>query len=85
MEDHLQSAVDKSDLTALAKGLTHAATLVPDPSWNTGATGWATIANAGAAAAKQGDLVAARQACKTCHKAWRAKYKGSYRLRLLPN
>jgi hypothetical protein len=85
MEDHLQSAMDKSDLAAIAAGLASATRLVPDASWNTGAQGWSTIANAGAAAAKQGDMAATKQACKTCHKTWRSKYKESFRLRRLPD
>jgi hypothetical protein len=83
MEDHLQTALDKSDLKALAAGFTESASLAPDPSWNTGAQAWNALANAGADAAKQGDLTAARQACKTCHKTWRNKYKESFRLRAL--
>jgi hypothetical protein len=81
MEDHMQSALDKSDFTALAKGLSRSAALAPDSGWNSGARGWSAIANAGAEAAKQGDLAAARQACKTCHKTWRSKYRASFRLR----
>jgi hypothetical protein len=85
MEDHLQSALDKSDLTALAKGLGRSAAFVPDSGWNSGAQGWSAIANAGAEAAKQGDLAATKQACKTCHKTWRSKYKASFRLRTVPD
>jgi len=83
MEDHLQHAVENDDLPGLAKELTHAATLVPDPSWNAGDTGWATIAKGGAAAASAGDLASAKQSCKTCHKTWRAKYKETFRLRAI--
>jgi outer membrane biosynthesis protein TonB len=83
MEDNLQTALDNADLKALAAGLTKSASLAPDPSWNTCAQGWNAIANTGADAAKQGDLAAARQTCKTCHKTWRNKYKESFRLRAL--
>jgi hypothetical protein len=79
MEDHLQAAVDHADAPALAKGLTRAASFVPDPSWNAGPQGWAALANAGADAAKNADLAAAKAACKSCHKAWRTKYKQSFR------
>jgi cytochrome c556 len=83
MEDHLQSALDKKDAPALAKGLTRAATFVPDPSWNAGAQGWAALANAGADAAKSGDIAATQATCKSCHKAWRSKYKSMFRTRAI--
>ena len=85
MEQHLQHAVEAEDLPALAKGLTRAATFAPDPSWNTGDQAWSTIAKSGAAAATAGDLATAKQTCKTCHKAWRSKYKETYRKRPVPN
>lgn len=81
MEDNLQTAVDASDASALAKGLAHVVKLSPDPSWNAGPQGWTVLANAGADAAKQDDLAAAKQSCKSCHKAWRAKYKQTFRTR----
>jgi hypothetical protein len=79
MEDHLQAAVDHADAPALAKGLTRAASFTPDPSWNAGPQGWAALANAGADAAKKGDITATKATCKSCHKAWRAKYKQAFR------
>jgi hypothetical protein len=85
MEDHLQRAVEAEDLPALARGLTRAAAFAPDASWNTGEQGWSTIAKAGATAATAGDLAAAKQTCKTCHKAWRKKYKDQHRKRAVPN
>jgi cytochrome c553 len=81
MEDHLQDALDRSDAPALAKGLTRAAGFAPDPAWNAGAQGWSAIASSGAEAAKRADVDSARQACKTCHKAWRTKYKQAFRTR----
>jgi hypothetical protein len=84
MEHHLQDALDAEDLARLAQGLTRAATFVPDPAWNAGDQGWAAIAQTGAAAAKQNDLDAARQSCKSCHKTWRAKYKATFRTRPIP-
>lgn len=83
MEDHLQSVLDKKDAPALAKGLTRAASFVPDPSWNTGAQGWGALANAGADAAKSGDIAATQATCKSCHKAWRSKYKQMFRTRAI--
>jgi hypothetical protein len=84
MEDHLQSALDKEDLPTLARALGRVASFVPDPSWNAGAQGWSVIANSGVDAAKRGDSAATRLACKTCHKAWRSKYKDAFRQRVLP-
>jgi hypothetical protein len=81
MEDHLQSPLDKQDFPALAKSLTKAATLSPDPTWNTGAQAWSTLATTAADAAKQADLTATQAACKACHKVWRSKYKQTYRTR----
>jgi hypothetical protein len=85
MEEHLQHALEAEDLPALARGLIRAAAFVPDPSWNAGEQGWATIAKAGATAATAGDLAAAKQTCKTCHKAWRSKYKQQFRKRPISN
>jgi cytochrome c553 len=81
MEEHLQAALDAEDLPAVAKGLIRVASLTPDPSWNAGAQGWSALANNAADAAKQGDVAAVKAACKSCHKAWRAKYKQTFRLR----
>jgi hypothetical protein len=83
MEDHLQSALDKKDTAALAKGLTRAANFAPDASWNAGPQGWSAIATAGVDAAKSGDIAATQAACKSCHKAWRTKYKQTFRTRII--
>jgi cytochrome c553 len=85
MEKHLQQALDDGNLPTLAQGLARVPRLVPDPSWNAGAKGWTAIAESGATAAKQGDEAAVRQACKTCHKTWRSKYKASFRQRPVPD
>jgi len=79
MERTLQHAMEIEDLPALAKGLSRAAKLAPAPSWNEGASGWSAIALAGADAAAAGDAAAAKQSCKTCHKAFRKDYKAEFR------
>lgn len=84
MEDNLQAAVEAGDLTKVAAGLERAAAWAPDPSWNQGETGWEKIAKEGAAKAKAGDLAGAKAACKSCHTAWRKKYKAQFRSRPLP-
>jgi len=83
MERNVQTPMEAGDLTAVGKGLARAAKLVPDASWNAGPSGWATIAQAGADAAAAGDAVAAKQSCKTCHKAFRNKYKAEFRTKPL--
>ena len=84
MERFVQRPLDDGDLDAVAKGLARAAKLAPDPSWNVGgAAGWSAIAQAGVDAANAGDTAAAKQTCKTCHKAFRAKYKAEFRTKPL--
>jgi cytochrome c556 len=79
MEKNMQEPFDSKDLPKLAAALEKAAAFAPDPSWNDGATGWAKLAKDGAAAAKAGDFKAVQQSCKSCHKAWRSKYKKEHR------
>jgi hypothetical protein len=81
MEDHLQAALDAKDLPALAKALTRVPAFAPEPSWNAGAQGWAPLAERAVDAAKQADVAATQAACKACHKAWRSKYKQTFRTR----
>ena len=79
MEKNMDPAVEKSDAKALAAAFEKSVSFVPDPKWNDGDNGWTKIAQAGAAAAKGGDIAAAKKECKTCHKAWRDKYKKEFR------
>ncbi|MNC98356.1 hypothetical protein D3C83_162880 [compost metagenome] len=59
--------------------------MAPDPAWNTGgATGFRGMAEASAAAARANDVPALQQSCKSCHKAFRKKYKAEFRPRPLP-
>jgi hypothetical protein len=85
MEANLQTPMEAGDLAKLAVGLEKAAAFAPDPTWNQGDTGWEKLAKAGAAKAKAGDLAGARAACKSCHTAWRKKYKAQFRDRPLPH
>lgn len=85
METNVQAAVEAGDLAKLAASLEKAATFAPDPSWNQGDTSWQKIAKEGAAKAKAGDLAGARASCKSCHTAWRKKYKAQFASRPLPN
>lgn len=85
MESTMQAAVEAGDLPKLAAALEKAASFAPDPSWNQGESSWERIAKEGAAKAKAGDLEGARATCKSCHRAWRKKYKAEFASRPLPN
>ena len=79
MEKNVDAAMEKGDLAKVGASLEKVAGFVPNPKWNDGDNGWAKIAKAGADAAKGGDIAAAKKECKTCHKAWRDKYKKEFR------
>ena len=80
MRTNVASPLAANDTGGLAAGLAKAATLAPDPSWSS----WVTFANAGAEAAKTGNVAGARAACKGCHDAWREAYRARYRTRPIP-
>lgn len=84
MEKNMQDPFDAKDWKTVAASLEKAAGFAPDPSWNTGDTGWSKIAKDGAAAAKAGNEEGVQQACKACHKAWRSKYKKEHRTHPIP-
>ena len=84
MEKEMDPLVEKGDTKGLAVAFQKVVKFAPDPAWNTGDQGWAAIAKAGEAAAAKGDLAAAKATCKTCHKAFRDKYKKSFRTQPLP-
>lgn len=81
MEKNMDPAVDKADAKALAEAFEKTVGFVPDPKWNEGDSGWAKLSKEGAAAAKSGDIAAAKKTCKSCHKAWRDKYKKEFRMK----
>ncbi|HEY8074790.1 MAG TPA: hypothetical protein VIF62_11785 [Labilithrix sp.] len=76
MKANMNPAVSASDTAALAVALDKAATFAPS-----GYANWASIAKDGAAAAKKGDLAAAKAACKGCHDQYKDKYKKENRAR----
>jgi hypothetical protein len=84
MQQKLQDAVDAGNLALAAQNLARVRAFVPDPSWNDGGSGWSSLVDAALAAASHNDADATRNACKSCHKTWRAKYKASFRTRPLP-
>jgi cytochrome c553 len=65
-----------SSLPKLATALETIATFAPP-----GYTNWASIATDGASAAKNGDLTAAKAACRSCHEQYKQKYKAELRAR----
>jgi hypothetical protein len=84
MEDKMDPLQEKGDAKGLAPLFEQVAKFVPDPAWNTASPSWASIAKAGADAAKAGDLAGAKAQCKSCHKAFREKYKSAFRTKPLP-
>ena len=85
MEDNAQAAAENGDLPRLAEVYTKMAGWAPDPAWNTGANSWRGIAEGAATKARAGDMRGARSACKSCHQAWRARYRTEFRGRAVPN
>lgn len=78
MKSNLNPPVMRKDTAALATALEKAATFAPP-----GYTNWASISKDGAAAARGGDLDAAKAACSTCHNQYKQKYKTEIRARKL--
>ena len=78
MRANMGVAAAAEDTAALGKALDKAVTMSPDPSW-----AWGKIAADGAAAAKKGDLAGAKASCKTCHDAYKEKYKSHFRAKIL--
>jgi hypothetical protein len=76
MRANMGPAMVANDMGALAKALDHSATFIPDPSWT-----WAKIAKDGADAARKGDTAAVKATCKSCHEAYKDKYKTQFRTR----
>ena len=85
MEDNVEVAAENGDLPRLAELYTKMAGWAPDPSWNTGASSWRAISEGAASKARAGDMRGARGACKSCHTAWRERYRAEFRQRPVPN
>lgn len=84
MDEVLMPVVEAGDTARLAELYVQIARFAPDPSWNEGPTGWATLSNQAAEKARAGDLRGAKGACKQCHQAWRERYRTEFRSRPLP-
>jgi hypothetical protein len=76
MKANANPPVMTSNLPGLQTALEKIVTLAPP-----GYTNWASIAKDGAAAAKSGDLTAAKASCRTCHDQYKQKYKTEMRAR----
>ncbi len=77
MRANVAGALASRDDAGLARALDRAAKLVPDPAW----ASWVESAEAGASAARKGDVARARASCKAFHEAWREAYRAKYRTR----
>jgi hypothetical protein len=84
METQMDAASQKGDTKALVVLFEKVAKFSPDPKWDSENPSWAGISKAGAEAAKAGDLTAAKAQCKSCHKAFREKYKTGFRMKPVP-
>ena len=80
MQDNIGSKMADGNMAAVATGLDKAATLSPDASWGE----WATIAKAGADAARKNDTPGVKTACKNCHDKYKQLYKDKYRAKAVP-
>jgi hypothetical protein len=74
MKTVLANASSSGDGPKLARALTELAGHAPP-----GFPRWSTIANAGAAKAKAGDIDGAKASCKQCHDAYKDQYKATVR------
>jgi hypothetical protein len=77
MRSNMGAPLAAGDTAALGTALDHIATLSPDTSW----ASWTTIAKQGSAAAQAKDMSGIKAACKSCHDAYKDKYKAQFRAR----
>lgn len=78
MKANLNPPVMSKDTAALATALDKTASFAP-PAY----TNWASISKDGAAAARSGDLDAAKASCSACHEQYKQKYRTEIRARKL--
>lgn len=78
MKSNAAGASASEDASALSSAFDRMARLAPP-----GFGAWQSISADGAAAARSGDIKAARAACSACHNQYRAKYKAEMRARPL--
>jgi hypothetical protein len=77
MKRHATTMVGFGDISALAQVFEQIATMAPDDALPDGGpiyVNWRSISMDGAAAARAGDVSAAKGACRGCHVQYRSKY-----------
>ena len=86
MRQNMAPANSSGDMAALATDFDRVAKLSPDPKWNgsDAKANWDAIAKGGQAAAKANDAAAVKAACKSCHDAFKDKYKAQFRTKAVP-
>jgi hypothetical protein len=86
MRDNMGKAMADGDMDAVAKALDKVSKIAPDPTWNGNDpnANWDAIAKAGISAAKSKDTDAVKATCKTCHNAFKDKYKATFRTKAVP-
>jgi hypothetical protein len=86
MRENMGGPMSSGDFAALEASFTKAAGFAPDKSWNGGdaKANWDSISKAGAEAAKKKDQPAVKAACKSCHDAFKDKYKAQFRTKAVP-
>jgi hypothetical protein len=77
MRANMGAPLAAGDTDTLAKAFDRLTTLAPDASW----TAWVQATNAGSTAAKNKDMAGVKGACKSCHDAFKDKYKAQFRTR----
>ena len=80
------AAAPAASAAALATDFDKVSKISPDPKWN-GAdakANWDAISKAGQAAAKANDAAAVKAVCKSCHDAFKDKYKSQFRTKPVP-
>lgn len=79
MKANMQPASSSGDGAKLAAALEYTAARAPK-----GMADWKRISDEGAAAAKKGDIEAAKKSCKTCHDKYKKEFQGNKELRAAP-
>jgi cytochrome c553 len=77
MRANVGAPLATGDIDAVGRALSHVAGSSPDSTWAT----WAQFANQGATAASAKDNTGVKASCKSCHDAFKDKYKAQYRTR----
>jgi hypothetical protein len=79
MRVNMGTPLASGDFDALGKALDHAGGFSPDATWTT----WAQFAKQGSTAAAAKDMNGVKASCKSCHDAFKDKYKAQYRARVV--